>query len=371
QASNLPKVKQTILSLEPMLQQQGIDLGQLLDSLDGMGYVLTLDPEKKGVIPMGKHSLEIPEPALALIFVVNNDSLFSLLKSKIPVPQKDPQPGKITIPVPPMPFDVAPLIVQKDGMLIVASNQTIVDAMFAAKRSGKGLTATGEFKRLSANIPRKGNSFRFGSAKLFQVVMDIQQKVIEVTGKKDEESKMAMDFMSMFKEKWGMFGVMQHGPEGYVYTMNHGFNLETLVLLPLSVPVGIVAAIAVPNMLTAVQKGKQKATMGDMKTIGLAIDSYMTDHNKAPEGKTLLEIKDKLQPFYIKTLPLKDAWGKDFHYSHGTTDNKVYYAIGSGGKNGVFKGWDRTEVYIVTTMKGFDKDIIFSNGKFTFGPKVK
>lgn len=374
QASNLPKLKGGILALEPMLQQQGIELGKLLNSIDRMGYVLTLDSKKRAAIPLGKGKpvLEFPEPALAIVFVVKDDSLFNLLQSKMPFAQKSPNPEKkmLQIPVPPMPFTVQPVILQKEGMLVVASNNVIANAMFAAQKSGKGLIATGEFKKLSAGIPKKGNSFRFGSARLSRAFMDIQSKLAATAAGKGEDQSL-MNFLKIFQEKYGMFGVLQNTAEGTVYTMNHGFKMETLLLLPLSIPVGIIAAIAIPNMLTALQKGKQKATMGDMKTIGLAIESYITDHGKAPEGKTLLEIKDKLQPFYIKTLPLKDGWENDFHYRHGTGDKSKEYAVASGGKEGAFGGWDQKGVYVVTSMDGFGKDIIFSNGNFTFGPKVK
>lgn len=375
QISNLPKLKQGILILEPMLQQQGIELGKLLNSIDGMGYVLTLDGKKRTAIPLGKEkpALEMPEPALAIVFAVKDDSLFNLLQSKMPFAQKSPNPEMkmLQIPVPPMPFTLQPVILQKEGLLIVASNNQIVNAMFAAKKSGKGLVSTPEFKMLSKGIPTKGNSYRFGSARFSESIMDIQSQLVRAeTGGKGEDQTL-MNFMKLFQEKYGMFGVLQNTDEGSVYTMNHGFSMETLILLPLTVPLGIVAAIAIPNLLTAMQKGKQKASMGDIKTIGLAVEMYIADNGKAPEGKTLLEIKDKLEPFYIKTLPLKDGWGNDFHYRHGTGDKQKEYAVAAGGKDGMFDGWEQSGVYIITTMDGFGKDIIFADGKFTYGPKVK
>ena len=49
-----------------------------------------------------------------------------------------------------------------------------------------------------------------------------------------------------------------------------GFTLiELLIVVAI---IGIIAAIAIHNLLVAMQKGKQKATMGDMKTIGSAVE---------------------------------------------------------------------------------------------------
>ncbi|NIO20256.1 MAG: hypothetical protein GTN76_05800 [Candidatus Aenigmarchaeota archaeon] len=119
------------------------------------------------------------------------------------------------------------------------------------------------------------------------------------------------------------------------------------------------------------QKGKQKVTMGDMKSTANAIRLYVIDHYKAPEAKTFAELQPILSPYYIKILPLKDAWGNDFHYYHGTGDKKYEYAIGSGGNDGVFNGWDQSGFYWVTTVSDFDNDIILANGQFVYGPVTK
>jgi len=144
-----------------------------------------------------------------------------------------------------------------------------------------------------------------------------------------------------------------------------------MILMPAAAAAGIVAAVAIPNLLTAMQKGKQKATMGDMKAAADAIESYLTDNYNAPKAKTFAELNPILAPFYIKVLPLKDAWGNDFHYYHGTGDKKADYAIGSGGRDGVFNGWKQSGFYWVTTVHNSDNDIIFANKQFVYGPKFR
>ncbi len=113
--------------------------------------------------------------------------------------------------------------------------------------------------------------------------------------------------------------------------------------------------------------GKIKATMGDMKSIGTAIQDYMTDNYCVPQVETLAEMEKILSPFYIRKLPLKDGWGNDFIYSHGTGETMENFAIGSGGSDGKFEGFEQSGQY--TDSKG--KDIIYENGEFKYFPEVK
>jgi type II secretory pathway pseudopilin PulG len=373
ETSGLPGVKKAILSVEPMLQQQGIQLSQLLESLTGMGYLISLDNSTKCPIPIGKTALEIPEPAIAIVCFVKDESLFNLLQAKLPManPLEEKGMKKLQFPVPKMPFTLEPLIAQKDNLMILASNNKILDAMFTAIEKGNGLIATDEFKKLSARIPTSGNSFRFVGQRFLQTFLDLQKKIVQMTKGATGKDAPGKEMFDLFAPKMAVFGVKQNTEEGTVYTLNHTMGFEHLILLPAAAAVGIVAAIAIPNLLNAMQKGKQKATMGDMKSTAMAIESYITDNHKAPEAKTIAELNHLLSPFYIKILPLKDAWGNDFHYFHGAGDKKNEYTIGSGGKDGVFNGWEQTGFYEVTSMKSFDNDIIYANGQFVYGPKVK
>jgi general secretion pathway protein G len=141
-----------------------------------------------------------------------------------------------------------------------------------------------------------------------------------------------------------------------------GFTLiELLIVVAI---IGIIAAIAIPNLLNAINRGRQKRTMADMRSIATAVESYQVDFNFYPKvaDGLISTIETYIEPTYIKRLPLVDGWNQAMLWQGATTVG-AGYTIYSQGKNhtGTVGGPGATT--------DFNAAIVFSNGQFYSWPE--
>ena len=132
--------------------------------------------------------------------------------------------------------------------------------------------------------------------------------------------------------------------------------------------IGILAAIAIPNLLTALSRSKQKRTMADLRTLSTATESYATDKNVYPPANSIDELKPLLMPTYARTLPSLDGWGTAMKYECWPAGQCQTYAFGSAGGDQKWEHESLQEYSPDTKTNKYDCDLVFSNGKFVQYP---
>ena len=145
---------------------------------------------------------------------------------------------------------------------------------------------------------------------------------------------------------------------------DEGFTLiELLIVVAI---LGLIAAIAIPNLLNAIDRARQKRSLADLRTIGLAIETYAVDnsfyptYSEAPVGGVLVE---SLEPYAVKSVPREDGWRNLFV----ARSQSLHYTVVSYGADKIPEGsMDSYSSGTVTT--DYECDIVYSNGSFVQYP---
>ena len=134
-----------------------------------------------------------------------------------------------------------------------------------------------------------------------------------------------------------------------------GFSLiELLIVVAI---IGIIATIAVPQLLDAIDRARQRRTLADMRNIATANGTYRVD-----QGAYASALSD-LQPTYMQVVPINDAWGAAFQYS-----------ASSGSYNLESYGSDNADGPAAPTPwinDPYDIDLELTNGQFTQAPTAQ
>ena len=176
----------------------------------------------------------------------------------------------------------------------------------------------------------------------------------------------------------------RHGQEGFTL-------IELLIVVAI---IGIIAAILIPNLVDALQKAKQKSTVADIRNLGTAWMSWVTDQvsagsaglavkqldwtsdlpNEVTPDALALVLEGDGDQFYLQRMPRNDGWQNllQFRGSYTAADtsglitSSRMIGMRSPGRSGE---WDGT-VYTNGTFPSteYDSDIVWSDGYFVRNP---
>ena len=152
--------------------------------------------------------------------------------------------------------------------------------------------------------------------------------------------------------------------------------IVTVVVIGMVFVIGVIAALLIPNFLDALQKARQKRTIGDLRNTGIAVMSYYVDAEELPPVRRIGDLDTYLVPDYLPSVPRLDAWKNEIRFSCWSTEESLggrlpeaatgdcdSFALISAGADGKFEhdgGWLYEEEQF--DAMDYDRDIVLRNG---------
>ncbi len=147
-----------------------------------------------------------------------------------------------------------------------------------------------------------------------------------------------------------------HDMNTHEHTSSRGFSLIELLIV--AAIIGLIVAIAIPNLMNSIQRSRQTRTVSDMRTISVGLGIYVQDYAKFPPAASLAaftDISDDLVPFIGANVPENDAWHMVLQYM---SDGDSYSLVSFGANKIVDLPWTSGKTSY------FDDDIVILDGSF-------
>lgn len=144
------------------------------------------------------------------------------------------------------------------------------------------------------------------------------------------------------------------------YSTSRGFSLVELLIV--CAVIGLIAAIAIPNLVNAIQRGRQARTVGDLRGLGTAIAMYQQDYAKFPVAEDYQGIGslEAVLMAYMGGYNELDGWQRSFMY---TSDGDSYSLCSYGMNGSADLPWTLGPIHY------FDDDLVLSDGAFIQWPE--
>ncbi len=311
ETSDLPQARQAMADWLLTTRQMGFDFEKMFASVNGdMGWVVTMDRERRLQIPVEDREIEIPHLELAFLLGCQDDEIFRVLDtllnfSPMPVARLDREQLRlrtIELPVDEQ-WPLSPTLARFGDYLVVASTRELAEAIVAVNRGqAPSLFADPEFNRLRTGLPGAGTGFSYLAPELMEEYYDFIQRLT----REDEEAEEMQELFEQMMEWFGSrdqvaVSVTTVNPHGWTIDSHNTQSLRQLVLLPVVAVPAMVAGMALPAFATARERAQEVHGMSILRQLALGCHIYAMDHNgKFPESLEQLFEMNYLDPSLIE-----------------------------------------------------------------------
>jgi general secretion pathway protein G len=251
-----------------------------------------------------------------------------------------------------------------NGALVVGFTPERIAAMQSPAPADARVTAGDDFTYVAAELDADPRSLLYVNLPRVRRLIDESQMVTGLLAANDEAKPVLELLLDPSMTPHGM------GTTTTLVGIGAGTRKVTFGPSWISTGVattGIVAAIAIPNMLNAINRARQKRTMADIRTIGTVMEAFAVDNMAYPETDGWVacsELAGVVSPTYIAQLPAADGWEGPF----SCLSDGRHYVIVSAGRDRVLAS-DYGGELETTTTTDFDADIVYRDGAFVIYPE--
>ena len=232
------RIQEVVIALNEFARQihsnTGMTVDELLGSLgDEAGFVITLNQDVKVTIPLPNGMVEIPEPAGAIFWTVQDDRLFDRLDEMFatnPTTQKEDRPDLRIRVIPgaaPVEY-IRPTLAKMKNYLIIASNDKLV-RNFAESLAGNAptISTVAEFKELAKDVGDSGNMAQYISKRFQQTYYEALWKYMLATGSTNDAGVLEWEktLYDLLKD-WAAYGVAVREPDGLYFVRKETKNIN-------------------------------------------------------------------------------------------------------------------------------------------------
>lgn len=156
--------------------------------------------------------------------------------------------------------------------------------------------------------------------------------------------------------------------------------IEVLIVVAI---IGVLTTIIIPNLMDSMQKAKQRRTVNDVRAVGSAWFSWVTDQLSASasgsssqtfdlsslpviiDAGDLSEMLRRAEMNYIASVPARDGWGGSYEYLWaGDATQTPTFGLRSFGRDRVEGPTSNPYPLGSFATTAYDEDIVWVDGNF-------